>query len=242
MSTVFLDRPKIVYPDSDGQPMADNTRQYECMVMIKGGLDIVFAADPEVFVAGDHLWYPVEGHPEIRIAPDVYVAFGRPKGDRGSYKQWMEGGVAPQVVFEVLSPKNTVPEMLGKLAFYEQYGVEEHYVYDPDRGKLLGYFRQGDRLTPIPEMRGHVSPRLRVRFDLVNGDLRLHSPDGEPFRSFVEWATERDQAKHLANQEAQRANQEAQRAEHERQRAEQAEKRSAELLAKLRDAGIEPPP
>ena len=119
MATVFLDRPTVVYPDSDGQPMADNTRQYECMVTIKGGLDVLFASAPDVFVAGDHLWYPVEGHPEIRIAPDVYVAFGRPKGHRGSYKQWMEGGVAPQVVFEVLSPKNTVPEMLNKLAFYE---------------------------------------------------------------------------------------------------------------------------
>ena len=119
MSTVYLDTPAIDYPDSDGQPMADNTRQYEYMVTIKGGLDVVFAANPDVFVAGDHLRYPVEGHPEIRSAPDVYVAFGRPKGHRGSYKQWMEGGVAPQVVFEVLSPKSSVADMVKKCAFYD---------------------------------------------------------------------------------------------------------------------------
>jgi hypothetical protein len=30
------------------------------------------------------------------------VAVGRPKGHGGSYMQWLEGGAAPQVVFEVL--------------------------------------------------------------------------------------------------------------------------------------------
>src|SRR4051812_27387732 len=94
----------IVYPDSDGQPMADNTLQFQWIVTIQGGLDALFAADPNVFVAGDLLWYPVEGQPKIRAAPDAMVVFGRPKGYRGSYKQWEEGGVAPQVVFEVLSP------------------------------------------------------------------------------------------------------------------------------------------
>lgn len=50
------------------------------------------------------LWYPVESHPEIRTAPDVLVVFGRPKGHRGSYKQWEEDNIPPQVVFEILSP------------------------------------------------------------------------------------------------------------------------------------------
>lgn len=74
----------VVYPDFDGEPMADTTEQFEFIQNFQGNLDIAI----EDFVAGDHLWYPVEGHPEIRIAPDVYVALGRPKGKRGSYKQW----------------------------------------------------------------------------------------------------------------------------------------------------------
>src|SRR4030095_3541808 len=98
----------ITYPQSDGQPMADNTKQFRWIVTIQGGLDALFRADPQVFVAGDLLWYPVEGHPEMCMAPDVMVAFGRPKGDRGSYLQWQEGGIAPQVVFEIRSPGNTI--------------------------------------------------------------------------------------------------------------------------------------
>src|SRR5260370_40095123 len=115
----------IVYPDSDGEPMAEHTLQSEWIVTIKGGLDAVFANDPNVFVAGDLLWYPLEGQPKIRQAPDTLVAFGRRKGYRGSYRQWEEGGVAPQVVFEVLSPGNRFGEMVHKFDFYEQYGVAE---------------------------------------------------------------------------------------------------------------------
>ena len=74
----------IDYPDSDGQPMAENTLQYRWIVTIEGNLDRLFHARPDVFVAGDLLWYPVQGDPTIRMAPDALVVFGRPKGDRGS--------------------------------------------------------------------------------------------------------------------------------------------------------------
>lgn len=50
----------IVYPESDGQPMADNTKQFEYIVTIKGGLDALFRERDDVCVAGDLLWYPVE--------------------------------------------------------------------------------------------------------------------------------------------------------------------------------------
>lgn len=120
-----VDVAQVRYPESDGQPMADTTRQFRWIVTIQGGLDALFRAQPQVFVAGDLLWYPVEGHPEICLAPDVLVAFGRPKGDRGAYLQWEEEDIAPQVVFEILSPSDTVLSMIRKFRFYERYGVEE---------------------------------------------------------------------------------------------------------------------
>src|SRR6266704_5862438 len=61
----------MVYPESDGLPMADNTKQFRWIVTIQGGLDALFKDEPNVFVAGDLLWYPVEGKPTIRLAPDV---------------------------------------------------------------------------------------------------------------------------------------------------------------------------
>jgi len=40
----------IIYPESDGKPMADNTKQARWMVVLHGNLEALFA-DQEVFVA-----------------------------------------------------------------------------------------------------------------------------------------------------------------------------------------------
>ena len=70
----------IEYPDDDGEPMSDNTLQYKWMVVIKGCLEAFSSTIPNVFVAGNLLWYAVEGEPTIRSAPDAMVAFGGPRG------------------------------------------------------------------------------------------------------------------------------------------------------------------
>jgi Uma2 family endonuclease len=230
MSHIVQPPPKraIVYPDSDGQPMADNTLQFRWIVTIEGGLEAQFRDDPNVFVAGDLLWYPVEGEPRICVAPDALVAFGRPKGYRGSYKQWEENNTPLHVVFEIMSPKNTVSEMIRKLHFYERYGVEEYYLYDPDRGHLSGWVREGAALREIADMNGWVSPRLGVRFELADGELLLYGRDGRPFATYLELAEQREQA--------QREKEQAQREKEEAQR------RAEALAAQLRALGVEPQP
>jgi len=213
MSVQHLKAPTrpIIYPDSDGKPMADNTKQFRWIATLVGGLEVLFADDPNVFVAGDLLWYPVEGDNKTRIAPDALVVFGRPKGDRGSYKQWEEDDLAPQVVFEVLSPGNTPKEMADKRLFYERYGVEEYYLYDPDHGALQGWQRQGGQLMAIAPMRGWVSPRLGVRFDLDGVDLYLTGPDGRRFASYVEVSQRAERAERLIESAEQQLEQEKQR-------------------------------
>jgi len=226
MVTPIATQKDIIYPDSDGKPMADNTKQFRCIVTTQGGLDALFQNHPNVFVAGDLLWYPVEGDNTICTAPDVMVVFGRPKGDRGSYQQWREDNIPPQVVFEILSPGNTLKEMAKKLKFYEHYGVEEYYLYDPDDGDLTGWLRSENCLEVIEEMARWVSPRLGIRFELSEGELVIYRPDGERFATYVELV----QQKELAQQQAIQ----------ERQRREQAEQRSLALAERLRQLGIDP--
>lgn len=228
-ATTLSSEPEIEYPDSDGKPMAENNLQYEWIVTIKGNLDIIFARDPNVFVAGDNLIYPVQGKNKIRQAPDVYVALGRPKGHRGSYRVWQENGLFPQVIFEIRSPGNRPTEMARKLLFYDKYGAQEYYDYDPDRNELLGYERSGAGLYDIPEMNGFVSPRLGIRFETSGDELVLYRPDGQRFLPMVELgqrANEVEQTRRLAEQALQ-----------------QAEHANAELdrmKALLRAAGIDP--
>ena len=208
---------EVIYPDSDGQPMANNTKQFRWIVVIQQNLDWLLADDPNVFVAGDLFWYPVEGRNTICNAPDVMVVFGRPKGDRGSYQQWNEAGIAPQVVFEILSPSNSQDEMDRKLLFYDRYGVEEYYIYDPDRNRLRGWLRGEDGLDVISQILDWVSPRLRIRFTLSSEDLELYRPDGERFLTYVEIA---------------------QLLEQERQRAEQAEQARRDAIPRLLGLGL----
>ncbi len=213
-------RPKVVYPDDDGLPVADNTLQFEWIVTIKQGVDAVFLDQADVFVAGNLLWYPVEGDPKTRSAPDVMVAFGRPKGYRGSYKQWEEEGIPPQVVFEVLSPGNRVEEMLRKFRFYEQYGVEEYYLFNPDAVELTGWIRRGSSFEEIPGINGWTSPRLGVQFQLTDEDLVILGPDGRRFLTYVEIFKERDQRERQRDEaERQREQAERQREQAERQRS-----------------------
>lgn len=213
----------VFYPDSDGQPMASNTEQYRWIVTIKENLDWLL---PDAFVAGDLFWYPIEGRADISVAPDVMVALGRPKGKRLSYKQWQEEGIAPQVVFEILSPSNTRKEMEQKLLFFERHSVEEYYLYDTEDHSLSGFVRGEFGLGHIPEMADWVSPLLKIRFDRSEDELVLIRPDSMPFLSYQ-----------AVIQKAESAEQRAESAE---QRAESAEQKAARLAEKLREVGIDP--
>jgi Uma2 family endonuclease len=226
---------QIVYPDSDGQPMADNTKQFQWITVIKTNLDWLFRDEEMVFVAGDLLWYPIEGNPKYRVAPDVMVVFGRPKGDRGSYKQWLEDDLAPQVVFEILSPGNTEGEMERKLQIYARCGVEEYYIYDPDLNQLKGYQRSDEFFLDVPRetildrieaMNVWTSPRLGIRFQLDGNEMQITHPGGRIFETFDNVATERD----LLLTDKQQLETDKQQLENEKSKRD----------AKLRELGIDP--
>ncbi|WP_337174922.1 Uma2 family endonuclease [Paludisphaera sp.] len=235
-STMYVDPDEPEYPSSDGRPMAESTTQFRWIVTIKEGLDALFAAYPDVFVAGDLLWYATKGDKTDVMAPDAMVVFGRPKGDRRSYREWVEDGVVPQVVFEVASHTNTPQEMAEKRRRYDARGVEEYYFYDPDSGELEGWLRRPDGLRPI-KADGWTSPRLGVTFDAPRRKeaLVILRPDGRPFRTFGELAKDEEAARRIARAERRRrrraermALEEGERAESERLSRERAQRRADE--------------
>ncbi|MEG4421132.1 Uma2 family endonuclease [Microcoleus sp. LAD1_D5] len=231
---------EIIYPCSDGQPMADSTIQYKLIVKIKEGCESLFKDDPNVFVAADLLWYPVEGRPDISQAPDVMVIFGRPKGDRRSYLQFREDNIPPQVVFEIRSFSDSQIKMNKKFSFYNRYGVEEYYLYNPAQNELTGWQRIEGMLEVIEPMEGWISPRLGVRFELESEGLEIYRPDGQKFLSYSELDEQRELERRRAEQEFQRAEEASQRAEEALQRAEQEAQKAERLAAKLRELNIDP--
>jgi Uma2 family endonuclease len=240
-----LKKNEIIYSDCEGQTMSHNTPQFSWIVKIKENLEILFANDRDVFVAGDLLWYPVQGDNTIKRAPNAMAVFGRPKGYRGSYQQWLENNIAPQVVFEILLPGKRLADMAAKLDFYDEYGTEEYYLYDPDRVDFTGWLRQSGRLQGIINISGWVSPRLGVRFEL-NEELEIYTPAGELFLSPLEISQKAEAAllesvrqQTRATVAEEQAEQERQQKEIERDRADAAEQKAAAMAAKLKELGIE---
>ena len=131
---------------------------------------------------------------------------------------WEEGGIAPQVVFEILSPGNRAGEMRKKFEFYDTYAVSEYYVYAPDRIRLNGWIRRNNLLDPVENMQGWISPLLKIRFEPADDDLYIFGPDGNRFLSPLE-------LRRLFQSEQKKSEAEYQRAER--------------LAAKLRELGIE---
>lgn len=214
---------EVLYPDFDGKSMADNTKQYRWIVRLVTNLKQLLR-EQTAFVAGDLLWYPVQvEHPPAPCqAPDVMVVLGRPDGDRGSYKQWEEGNLAPQVVFEIISPSNSATEISQKQGFYDRHGVLEMFFYDPDNAEFWGLVRQRAEERPTLLTRLNLpwtSPTLAIRFEMFDDGLAVFFPTGEVFKDPAELFQERDQA--------------VQERDEVRQRLEQAR-------AKLRELGIDP--
>ncbi len=224
----------VEYPESDGEPMGENTLQIDVIFAIFGILRYWFRdRTDEVFVAGNHFWYPVKGSPKIRVAPDAMVVFGRPQQHRSSYRQFDEDDVAPQVVFEILSPGNSALEMLDKLRFYDRYGVTEYYVFDPPTGELRGWIRaEGSHLTARTEDDVLASPLLGLTLVGRPEQLIVLDPDGEEILD--------DLAARIYNDQLQREAESAQsavaRAEAERDAAQAETARLRAEIARLRGA------
>ncbi len=221
---------EVFYPDCDGQPVANNTEQFDLIVLIKENLEILFA-DEDVFIAGDLFWYPIEGNNRVAVAPDVMVALGRSKGMRYSYKQWEESNQPPQVIFEIISPSNTQVEMDRKLLFFNSYGVEEYYIYYPDENELRTWLRQEQGLDWVAHEGIWTSPQLGIRMDTTGEGLQIFRPDGEKFLTPQELSQK-------AEQERTRAEQERTRAEQEKVRADEAEQQLEAATQRLLDMGL----
>ncbi|MBI4770944.1 MAG: Uma2 family endonuclease [Chloroflexi bacterium] len=134
----------VYYPDSDGEPMAENDLQYLCITDTRFMLDQHFAGRKDVYVAADLLVYYSQGDPTKSVAPDVFVAFNVPKGIRRSYMVWEERR-PPDVVFEVAFEGTWRADLGWKFGLYMGLGVREYFLFDPT-GEFLDPLLQGHRL------------------------------------------------------------------------------------------------
>jgi len=145
MAAIPLRRDYVIYPEPDGQPMAETDLHREEMVDLIAGLQRRYRPAPDVYVAGNLFFYYRQGDPRSVVAPDVFLVQGVPKGRRRVYKLWEEGKV-PALVIEVTSDSTRSEDVSDKKRTYERLGVEEYFLHDP-LGDYLNPRLQGHRLS-----------------------------------------------------------------------------------------------
>lgn len=136
---------EIYYPDSDGEPLAETQLHFEEIVYLVEALQERFRETPDVFVAGDLLFYYQKGRRDAVVAPDVFVVRGIPKGLRRKYLLWEEREV-PCFVAEVTSDSTRRKDVSIKRDLYQELGVQEYFLFDP-YGDYLDPSLQGYRLV-----------------------------------------------------------------------------------------------
>jgi hypothetical protein len=117
-------------------------------------------------------------------------------------------------------------EMTRKFTFYQHYGVEEYYVYNPRETEINGWQGGKGILEEIPDLQSWVSPRLGTRFEIAENKLQLYRPDGRPFVSFLELDSQRQVAEERARTAEERARTAEEKARTAEERARTAEERS----------------
>ena len=218
----------IDYPSSDGEPMAETDQHRDLLTDATTRLAHRYAADPTAYVSGNLLVYYKEGKPRVCLAPDCFVAFGVEKGQRDTFKTWVERAY-PAVVFEFTSASTRGNDTGKKFAVYQDiWCVDEYFLFDPFdeylTPSLQGFRRDGHgKLVPIPpDAAGAVlSTRLDVKLSRNGTSLAFHdATTGQPVLN--------------ADEDRARAAEERARAAEQSARAEAAARREAE--ANLADA------
>jgi Uma2 family endonuclease len=216
--------------------MGETDVHIDALIYLREALKDYFREEPQVYVAGNMLFYYEEDHPSSCVAPDVFVVQGVAKHERRIYKLWEEGQ-PPAVVFEITSRSTRLEDLGTKRALYAMLGVREYFLYDA-LGEYLRPPLQGYRLEegeyqrmPSTGHEGLASQVLGLELRLETGRLRVVQPaTSERLLTPAEAQMARRAAEARAAQEAS-ARQAAE------ERAQAAEDRATQAEAELQLAG-----
>ena len=130
-------RREVEYPGSDGRPIAETEIHLNELFDLLAALKCRYRGVTDVYVGGNLFLYYRQGDPRSVVAPDVFFVRGVPSGLRKTFKLWEEG-VPPCFIIEVTSGSTRDEDVRKKKVLYEQLGVEEYFLHDPE----------GDYLSP----------------------------------------------------------------------------------------------
>lgn len=230
----YGDRDTVYYPESDGMPMGETDLHRNWMFRIYEMMRYRYRQQ-KVYIASDLLLYYIQGQPAKFVVPDVFVVLDCPAGDRRVFKTWEESQV-PTAVFEVTSKSTSRNDEVDKPVIYEQMGVREYYLYDPEgeylSPRLKGFRMIDGAMHEIANDNGRIdcqSLGLMLGLDSEGGLVIWDSKSGSELLTGEE-AERRAKESERKAKEAERKAKEA-----EREARLKAEKELEELRRQIRD-------
>ena len=224
MEKKIVAAPTVVYPESDGEPMAETPRHQQVMIDCMDILRSRFREVLDVYIAGNMFLYYEEGNPRKNISPDVFMARGLSKKDIRVYKTW-EQPPTLDFVLEVASPSTFENDFTVKKEIYAKIlCVKEYYIYDPYHEidpSFMGFRLVGEEYQEIAPVDGRLpSEVLGLALGEYEGVFRLYDPATEmwllPSNERVDASeTRASQAETRASQAETRASQAETRVEEE---------------------------
>ena len=206
--------PTLVYPESDGKPMAETPKHQQVMMDCMDIMRRHFREVPDVYIGGNMLLYYEEGNPRKSISPDVFMVRGVPKKELRVYKTW-EQPPTLDFVLEVASPSTFEKDFTVKKEIYAKIlCVKEYYIYDPYHEiepAFIGFRLVGADYEEIDFVEGRLpSEGLGLELGEYEEALRLYNPVTETWldtsreradKAEAELATVRAELKRLQTSE-----------------------------------------
>ena len=121
----------------------------------------------KLYTAPFDVRFPQKGESQVYtvVQPDLCVVCDFEKIDS-------KGCVgAPDLVVEILSPGNSKKEMKSKFALYQEEGVREYWVVDPERELVFVYVADNKKFKPtLPIADDYV-------YSTIFPDFKIHTSD-----------------------------------------------------------------
>ena len=172
--------PTLVYPESDGEPMAETPKHQQVMTDCLDVLRSHFRRFVDVYIGGNMMLYYEEGNPRKSISPDVFMVRGLSKKELRIYKTW-EQPPTLDFVLEVASPSTYTRDFNEKMEIYAKIlRVKEYCIYDPYH-EIDPYFVAfrlvGEAYEEIPFVNARIPFEvLGLELGEHEGVLRLYDP------------------------------------------------------------------
>lgn len=215
----------------DGEPLESNRHRIAMNVLIDSALTAL-ADRPDSFVGGNMFVYYSQNQAMNRDfrGPDFFVTLDVDGSrERQGWVVWEEEGRYPDVIVELMSPSTAKVDRTVKKELYERvFRTADYFIFDPFQPTAFeGWHLTDRRYQPlVPNEQGWLwCETLGLWLGTWEGSVQR-----EPRMNTCEWLRfyKPDGSLVLLSEEA------------AAQRADQAEREKAELLERLKAAGIDP--